>query len=268
MRLALLIGVMASSGGCSWFDASDTKFFSFSQRGSHGDIETATNDPSPDKRREAVTRLGNSRRASNEEVATVLAEIAMGDSSQSVRTVAFGALAKSCHSSGHDAAIETLNAEGKTEANASAAPAVLTAALDLLTTCAANNQLDQRRANIAAQHAIALLNSHRSRNVRQAGARFLGYVPTRQALDALIESLGQRDFGVCYEAERSLMRLTGEFHDHNTEAWRTFVDSTPDPFANRGALDDKLENDDPNWWQRQRNKWRKLNVFANKKQDS
>jgi hypothetical protein len=94
----------------------------------------------------------------------------------------------------------------------------------------------------------------------------LGYLRDEEALHALIAGLDQGDFGVQYECERSLMRMTGHTHDHDPWEWRQWVALTDDPFADAGRLDHELEKARPNWFRR---KWdstrRGLNAFRPKR---
>jgi len=265
-RLAVLALMFLCCGACGDSGANPWRFPRFSQRDSRGDIEVAANDPNPDNRRKAIQRIARTRLATDAAVVSVLSDIALNDSSQTVCVCAIEALSRSCNSKA-TATAATLILDDEDESTASAAPAVQVAAMDLLTGCAGAGGLDDAARNKTADRAIGVLNAHRSRRVRMAAARFLGYAPRRDALDALIESLAQRDFGVVYEAERSLMRLTGEANEHDIRKWKAFVEATPDPFANRGALDDQLEHEDPNWWQQQRRKWQKLNFLAGKDKD-
>lgn len=258
--------VLICCGACGDSGANPWRFPRFSQSDSRGDLDVAANDPSPDKRRKAIQRIARTRNATDDAVVTVLSEIAVNDSSQTVRVCAIEALTRSCNPTA-TAAATTILSKKDDATTASAAPAVEVAAMDLLTGCADVGNLDDTAKEKATARAITVLNAHRSRQVRIAAAQFLGYVPRREALDALVESLAQRDFGVVYEAERSLMRLTGKTHEHDVREWKAFVESTPDPFANRGALDHQLENEDPNWWQKQRQKWQKLNFLAGKNKD-
>ncbi len=77
----------------------------------------------------------------------------------------------------------------------------------------------------------------------------MGYFPRPDALEALLQALEQRDFGVCHAAEQSLMRLTGRTFNHDPLAWKAFIEEADDPFAQRGALDDELKgNTGGAWW--------------------
>ncbi|MHC4065717.1 MAG: hypothetical protein ACYSUI_14635 [Planctomycetota bacterium] len=67
-------------------------------------------------------------------------------------------------------------------------------------------------------------------------------------LSPLIDALEQRDFGVVYESERSLMRLTGRTFEYDAPGWREWLAQTEDPFADAGRLDEVLSPPPKGWW--------------------
>jgi hypothetical protein len=89
-----------------------------------------------------------------------------------------------------------------------------------------------------------------SRDNRQVAARILGYCLERSVLETLIAALDQRDFGVVYEAERSLMRLTGRTFHHDSVQWQEWLAQTENPFAEAGKLDHELDRGPKGWWER------------------
>lgn len=100
----------------------------------------------------------------------------------------------------------------------------------------------------ACQVVAFLLNNDPARDVRVEAARLLGHYASSQSLESLIAALRQRDFGVVYEAERSLTRLTGERFGHDHTAWQTWLATVPDPFA--GRTFEPTEGDDQRPWYR------------------
>lgn len=113
--------------------------------------------------------------------------------------------------------------------------------------------VDDATAAAIRETAMRLLASDPSRDVRLQAARLLGSFPAMESLRALIDALRQRDFGIVYEAERALMRLTGQTHEHDPARWQRWLTATvasdANPFAQRGTLDGTLDPPaDTGWW--------------------
>ena len=207
----------------------------------------------PDVRREAIREIARSRYATHEVVVRALATIALTDPSPSVQCAALAAL----RAAGGPEAAEAVLAVLEQEPGAGEAPwigprgaNVRLAALRTALTLVADQQLAPE--NRAALQALAarLIREDPSRDIRQCSARVLGYCPHADTLEPLIDALQQRDFGVVYEAEQSLMRLTGRTFDYDAVAWREWLTGTDQPFADAGRLDHLVEPPPKNWWQR------------------
>ena len=123
------------------------------------------------------------------------------------------------------------------------------AALDGLNPLVANGDLSDEQREACHAAAIHLLGHHRSRDVRISAAGILRHFPEETTLTALINALEQRDFGVVYQSERSLMHLTGRSFDHAADAWRQWRATADDPFEGAGELDYLLHPEEENWWE-------------------
>lgn len=185
----------------------------------------------PDARRAAIVRVAQTRHAQREAVVETLCTIARTDASPMVRCAAIRAL--SDHP--NPTSTETLAAIAATFDRQSTIrlpdPQVRADALAALCRLARENRLEGETGRMARQAAIDLLRADESREVRIVAARYLGSCPDAESLSALIASLNQRDFGVVYQAERSLNRLTGQTFDHDPLAWDEWRVSQSDPFV-------------------------------------
>ncbi|MCP4250982.1 MAG: HEAT repeat domain-containing protein [bacterium] len=223
-----------------------------------------------DERRHAVHRIASSRYLNREVVVDGLSVIARTDTSLSVRCAAVAALGKSEHAGAAAVLVRVLHQPFTPQRTVSGSGIdvrwdALRAILTLLERGVfPGDELDALR-----EPAVDLLGKDRSREVRQTAARVLGYLPDRQVLEPLIDGLEQRDFGVAYESERSLMRLTGHTFDYDPVRWREWLAETENPFADAGRLEGALNPPPENWWRRS---WRRtqqgLATFRPKSDDS
>ena len=191
----------------------------------------------PDARRAAIVRVTRTRHAQREAVLETLCTIARTDPSPMVRCAAIRALSNplSPTSAATLAAIvATFDLESTIRLPA---PQVRADALAALCRLALEDRLADETGRVARQAAIQLLGHHESRDVRIVAAQYLGSCPDAESLSALIASLDQRDFGVVYQVERSLNRLTGQTFDHDPQAWEKWKVSESDPFVSYSATD-------------------------------
>ena len=245
--LALL--TVALTGGCNGSMRDHTHPQLLTEGDASDYVVQALEDPSPDQRRKAINRLAETRYVHEQSVLKALALVATSDPSQSVRTSAVMAMGRSADPIVAETSIDIIQGYLRGEARPAPDEAVRTAAVNDLMRMAKADALEPKDQGRAASLGIELLQSDRARNVRVAAAQLLGYCPRKETLFALADSLEQRDFGVCYEAERSLMRLTGRTFNHDAPSWRQFIASTEDPFADRGKLDHELDPPKPKWYE-------------------
>lgn len=213
-------------------------------------LQIALEGPLPDERREAVNHIALTRYLTHQVVLVGLDTIARTDTSDQVRSSALIALTQS----GDPSAVETYLAILAPEASprqARTASALLRRdALAGAVVLLRNGELPDEWHPVLREAAIEFLVNDRHRDIRINAARALGFLPDSQVLEPLIAALNQRDFGVVYQSERSLMRLTGFTFDHDAIAWREWLASNQEPFAEAGRLDYQLEPKEKNWWYR------------------
>jgi hypothetical protein len=198
-----------------------------------------------DVRRSSIQQIGKTRHADSPIVVDALAVIARTDTSESVRCVAVRALGKLEDKKAVDTILLLLEDPAEHPTVRPASPDLRWEAIQVLYKFANSEQLDEHASSTAHRIAIRSLGTDPARDVRLEAARLLGLFPDSDSVRALIKALWQRDFGVVYESERSLMRLTGKTHDHDPGRWESWLNSTSDPFAERGALDDVLDRSPP-----------------------
>ncbi len=210
-------------------------------------ISVATNDPSADERREAIHRLGESKQLTEARVIQTLIDVANEDESEPVRSAAMLVLDQSQTSESCDTALAIVQADVDRKLPADNA-SVRSMAMKTIRNCIETDRTTAEQLAPSVNLAGQIVENDRSRHVRLEAVRMLGCFPTRQSLDILILALNQRDFGICYEAEKSLHRLTGESYDCNAEDWQHFVSGVADPFANAPADAGEQETDKRSWF--------------------
>ena len=214
-------------------------------------LQVALDAESPDARREAVVHIARTSRLTSDIVVRVLITVVRTDQSESVRLAAVRALAKAGVPDAIDPLIEIVSAPDETVVAPDArAGGMRQAALEGLDALAVRDELSDAQRETCCAAAIRLLNGHRSRDVRVAAAGFLRHFPAAATLTALVDALGQRDFGVVYQSERSLMHLTGCRFDRDAAAWRQWLATTDDPFEHAGRLNHELYPERESWWAR------------------
>jgi hypothetical protein len=74
-------------------------------------------------------------------------------------------------------------------------------------------------------------NANENRDVRIAAAEALKYYRNVEVARALIGQLGGREFGIAWQAHRSLVQLTGKDLRYDEGAWLTYVANPDKPFG-------------------------------------
>ena len=226
----------------------------------------------PDERREDVQQIARTRHLKHAVILEGMSTIARTDRSEAVRCAALAALGKADDPSTAPALIAVLGgtpSESSELRSRSAGAPVRAEALRAAAVLVRNEGLAPADRDAFRTIAVQLLGRDPSRDVRQAAAVVLAYCPHREVLDPLIDHLEERDFGVVYESERSLMRLTGHSFEHDPFAWRQWLAETDEPFADAGRLDDVLDAPPKGWWKESVEDTRRtLASFKPKKDDS
>ncbi len=245
--LVILIAAAVISGGCAdkFRDSKPAMMLSGSDVSHY--IAVAKNDPFADERRGAVQRLGESKQVSDPMVIETLIEVATNDESEPVRSSAMLVLDTTQSPEACNAAIAILRQDAQLKLPADNA-SVRSTALNTIRHCVDENRVSVEELAPSVALAGDVVAKDRSRHVRLEAVRLLGCFPKREALDVLISALSQRDFGICYEAEKSLHRLTGESYDCDAENWRNFVSKSANPFANAPNGSPQEEQTKRSWW--------------------
>ncbi len=231
-------GILVTRGDIAWYVRAVLE---------HGDA---------DVRREAINVLANVRHP-DESIVDTFDLAARADPSDAVRCAAIRALGRHHGANAVATLLAILENSSRATDRRDASDKVRWEAINALLEQAHRADVDDRTpvedrfhaTDAVRDTAMRLLASDPSRDVRLVAARLLGDYPSLETLHALIDALGQSDFGVVYEAERALTRLTGKTHGHRPASWKGWLASTSDPFAERGALDGTLDPRSPRrWW--------------------
>jgi HEAT repeat protein len=212
-------------------------------------VKDILENPDADVRRGAIEHLAHTRHRESPRVVDVMALAARMDASDLVRCAAARALAERGGPSASATLLTLLDKPSAAEKVLSAGDAVRWEAVKGLQKLTVDGRMDHEEQTRACETGIRLLAGDPSRDVRLVAAQMLGRCGSVESAQALVQALRQSDFGVVYESERSLMRLTGRSGDRDAARWQSWLDSTPDPFADRGRLNEML--DPParrSWW--------------------
>jgi hypothetical protein len=105
---------------------------------------------------------------------------------------------------------------------------------------------------------IRAMSSDTSVDVRLNSAKTLGQFQTKSALTGLITSLKDPDYAIRYEAEHSLIRLTGRTFKGDSKKWLNWLAATKDPFADAGKTPPELVPPKHNFFERTRDSVRRF----------
>ena len=232
-------------------------------------VKLALESELPDERRAAIDRLARTRYLQRRVVLDALATIARTDRSGAVRCAAVVAARKSKDPRVVATMVTILEQSPPSRRSPCTSIDVRWEALRTILALAQAGALPADQREPARRVAARLLGQDRSRDIRQTAARLLGHFQDREVLGPLVDALEQRDFGVVYESERSLMRLTGRSFDYDPPAWREWLAQTENPFADAGELDQVLSPPPKSWWERSVESTRRtMASFRPKKDDS
>lgn len=205
---------------------------------------------SPDERRRAVERVAASKYGDSDVSVETMSLMVRTDTSQVVRRVAARGLGQSLHALAFEPLLQVLDALNHSQEVREPGAALRRAcleAVDLLMQAGVPYDDESGLARLVAQTML----TDADRSVRIAAAQLLRRFQHPDALDALIEVLRVPEFAVSYEAERSLIVLTGQTHNRRYDAWRRWREEADAPFADAGRTPPELARDggDRRWWQ-------------------
>jgi len=250
-RIAMLLCITAAMviAGCSGSRGS-----MFEKDDDRDPIDVALASAAPDERRMGVQRLSESKDGATPWAIDIYRTMAREDVDDMVRHAALLALDK------HDAATarriiaDLLNnpkaPRVQTTSNTDIRPAgpVLRRGAARLLLRYVRTGASTDGINLA-QITCSALEDERDHQTRILLLDTMGFVPERSVLTALIEAMRRDDFAEKRAAEDSLIRLTGETHRYDADAWKAWLAKTNAPFAKAGQTPAGLEQpDDGKWW--------------------
>jgi hypothetical protein len=97
---------------------------------------------------------------------------------------------------------------------------------------------------------LGVLSGDSAVDTRINSARALGQFKNKEVVLSLIAALKDTDFAVRYEAEHSLVRLTGVTFMGQARKWLAWLDQTKDPFAGAGQIPPELVQPKPTFLQK------------------
>jgi len=170
----------------------------------------------PDIRRKAVYALSDQRYGRREPYTEYYAHMAGDDRDQTVRAAALRALNRSRDAGVTGTYITQL---------ADVSPWVRLEAVKAL-------------ANVPDAQAVPALlkllaDEQQTHDIRLASADALRAYPQSDVAQALIRVLNERDFGLSWQARRSLNLMTGRDFRYDQQAWLTYLTATEAPFASK-----------------------------------
>lgn len=203
----------------------------------------------PDDRRKAIDAVADSRFVSSDSNIRTTALVVKSDVNFSVRQAAARSLGACGRSEGIEALLEALDTPASPVLARPADASFRRSCLCGLERLASGGVTPEDTTRLVSQ-VSTLLAKDANRDVRISAARLLGYFKTSDSLTALVDALQQTDFAVTYEAEQSLVKLTGRTHRRDAKAWRAWLAESTDPFAGAGQKPAELAGAEARrpWW--------------------
>lgn len=192
-------------------------------------------EPDADVRRMTIDRLRESGHADDSEAVVALIRVLRDDPSDGVRCAAVQALRDANAASVTEEFLMVLAASPSSASPRSAGPKLRRELMSALADPGQAGHGNQALHLRVRDQAIERLVSDPDRDVRVEAARLLGHYASRESLAALVLALRQADFGVVYQAGRSLERLTGQRLPYEPVPWEQWLANTNDPFAQKSA---------------------------------
>lgn len=236
--LGLIIFTLPLGYGCS-----DKKYeISFKRRSPHEATIDALKNDNPDMRYKALKELAKSKVYKDEWAVMSLEVIARTDPNSSVRALAVHTLGRV----GDKRVVKVLTealADPNERVRAETAWALSQVDFE-------NARADKEDIEKARQALSASLSSDESADVRINSARALQHFKDRKVLYALIAALKDKDFAVRFQAEKSLVVLTGKTFYGNAEKWVAWFEGNANPFENSGQIPPELVKPKRSGWQK------------------
>ena len=204
-------------------------------------IDALKND-NPDIRYKSLKELAKSNSYKDDWAVMSIEVIARTDPSPSVRALAVHTLGRVADKEVVKVLKEALNdPNGRVRAEAAWA----LAQIDF-----ENIGMNKKERESVSQALSASLASDESVDVRINSAMALEHFKDRKVLYALIAALKDKDFAVQFQAEKSLVLLTGKTFYGNADKWVAWFEDTKNPFENSGHIPPELVKPKRSSWQR------------------
>jgi hypothetical protein len=243
ITLAVAFAVVVAVGGC---DGAERQRFKdkFTHYSDDANYRIATKGEDGDARRRAIVRIGQGRRYASDEAFAVLDRAARYDPNSQVRCAALRVFTRYWDARPLGAGLAILDPQTYPDGAREATAPVHWDATALLCEMVEGGLVpDEKHGEVANLLARLLLDDDECREVHIYAARALGSIPNERVLRPLIASLRHKDFGIAYEAERSLHKLTGQLYGFDAAAWEAWLTETDDPFSRTIAGETAVENE-------------------------
>ncbi len=226
--LATGLGACSSPKPGSWFER---------RKSSRDWVDMALDARNPDDRRRGIIGLAKGRDATTSWAIKVFDVVARTDTDAMVRCAAVRAMLTSAEAGRVPTLLELLNSARRPVQGCRPAPGrVRWEAAKALRVIAEAGAHDASQREVIIETLLDALSQDEERNVKLTAINTLGQFAHRPVPIALINAMEADDFSIKSAAERALITLTGTTHDHDPAAWRLWLASTEDPFANAGML--------------------------------
>ncbi len=219
---------------------------SFKRRSPQQAAVVALKSDNPDKRYKALREIAKSKSFKDEWAVTTLEVIARTDPNASIRALAVRTLGRVGDARVLKALADALN-DPSVRVRSEAAWAI--SQLNFSTIKASPEILSKLKENLK-----LTLTSDEELDVRINSAKALGQFKEQDVLFALISALKDKEFAVRYQAEKSLVKLTGRTFYGNADKWIAWLRQTKNPFEYAGTIPPELVKPKLNPWQRMREK--------------
>lgn len=249
----LSIAALFTSASCSDQQKRQWRF-----RSAEENYRVALEAEHPDVRRDGVTRIAESYYVDSTRAFEVLDAVARRDANAQNRCIAIRAFSRYRDDRPVGTLLAILQARTDSEDTLPADNEVRWEVARSLLALQRKSILNAEQQALACDLYLRMLEAKPTREVRLVCLEALGCFKDQKVFPPLIAGLrGEKDFAVAYQAERSLIALTGVTHAYDPDAWEQWLAATTDPFAKAGQTPPGMSPGGASWWEQQQRLWRK-----------
>ncbi len=219
-----------------------------SQRDVAAYLDMALGHQDADIRRAAIVQIGKTRHGGSAVAMDAMSLIARSDQNTSVRCAAIRVLARHPGRTATNTMLALLTSQKKQAHTTPAGAGVRRAAMRTLSRFSSQLLFEGEAETAVRETGVDHVLHDESRAVRIWAASLLAHHPHIDTARALIDALGQSDFAVVYEADRSLSYLTGQAFDCEPSRWRAWLETTKEPFEQGRAMRERQKPKKQPWW--------------------